>query len=303
MIEIKKNLVDSSKYDIKCPYMLIPEFIVVHNTANDASAKNEIDYMIRNNNEVSFHIAIDDKEGVQGVPFERNTWHCGDGNGKGNRSGISIEICYSKSGGERFIQAEKNSAEYIARLLKEKGWGIDRVKKHQNFSNKYCPHRTLDMGWERFLDLIKSYMNESQTQIQPTEPKKENIEYRVHLKGGSWLSWINKVDDTSNGYAGIYGRSIDGIQVRNRIYQAHTLNEKWWSEVSKVDNSPNGYAGVIGRNIDGIKIKNAAYRVHVIQKGNLKAEWLPWVSKADNSNEGYAGYLGREIDGIQIKSL
>jgi len=301
MIEIKKNLVDSSKYDVKCPYMLIPEFIVVHNTANDASAENEIAYMIRNNNEVSFHLAIDDKEGVQGIPFNRNTWHCGDGNGRGNRNGISIEICYSKSGGERFIKAEQNAAEYIAHLLKEKGWGIDKVKKHQDFSNKYCPHRTLDMGWERFLNMIKSYMEESQP--QPVESKKENIEYRVHTKGGSWLPWVSKVDDTNDGYAGIYGQSIDGIQVRNRTYQAHTLNEKWWSEVSKVDNSDNGYAGVFGRSIDGIRVKNVAYRVHVIQKGNLKAEWLPWVNKADNSNEGYAGYIGREIDGIQIKSL
>ncbi len=301
MIEIKKKLVDSSKYDLKCPYMMIPEFIVVHNTANDASAQNEISYMINNNNEISFHLAVDDKEAVQGILFKRNTWHCGDGNGKGNRNGISIEICYSKSGGDRFLKAEQNAAELIANMLKERGWGIDKVKKHQDFANKYCPHRTLDMGWERFLSMIKSYMNNSQT--QPVTPKKENIEYRVHLKSGVWLPWVNKVDNTNEGYAGIYGQSIDGIQVKNRTYQAHTLNEKWWSEISKVDDTPNGYAGVFGRSIDGIKVRNAMYRVHVKQKDNLKAEWLPWVSKVDNTANGYAGYVGREIDGIQIKSL
>jgi len=299
MIKSRTNLVDSSKYDLKCPYMLIPEFIVVHNTANDASAANEVAYMIRNNNETSFHLAIDDKEAVQGIPFNRNTWHCGDGNGNGNRSGISIEICYSKSGGDKFIRAEKNAAEYIAHLLKEKGWGIDRVKKHQDFSNKYCPHRTLDMGWERFLNMIKSYMNESQKQLT----KKENIEYRVHLKNGGWLPWVNKADNTNEGYAGIYGKSIDGIQVKNRTYQAHTLNEKWWGKISRVDNTSNGYAGVIGRSIDGIKVENTQYRVHVKAKGNLKAEWLSWINKVDNTAEGYAGYIGREIDGIQIKSL
>jgi len=26
-------------------------------------------------------------------------------------------------------------------------------------SGKYCPHRTLDLGWQRFLNLIKTYMN------------------------------------------------------------------------------------------------------------------------------------------------
>ncbi len=104
------------------------QFIVVHNTANDASAVNEIAYMISNNNEVSFHYAIDDKQIVQGIPENRNAWHAGDGrNGKGNRYGLSIEICYSKSGGSRFIEAEKLAAKFIASKLKEKGWGIDKV--------------------------------------------------------------------------------------------------------------------------------------------------------------------------------
>ena len=43
------------------------EWIVVHNTANDASAQNEVAYMINNKNQVSFHYAIDDQEVVQGI--------------------------------------------------------------------------------------------------------------------------------------------------------------------------------------------------------------------------------------------
>ncbi len=38
--------------------------------------------------------------------------------------------------------------------------------------------------------------------------------YRVHLKNGNWLSWVSKVDNTSDGYAGIYGREIDAIQIK-----------------------------------------------------------------------------------------
>ena len=56
-MEIKQNLVSSSKYDIKCPYERTPQFYVVHNTYNDAPAKNEVSYMIGNNNKVSFHWA------------------------------------------------------------------------------------------------------------------------------------------------------------------------------------------------------------------------------------------------------
>jgi N-acetylmuramoyl-L-alanine amidase CwlA len=159
-MKVIQNLVPASKYNIKCPYPMTPEFIVVHNTANDANAANEVAYMIRNDNKVSFHYAVDDKAIVQGIPEDRNAWHAGDGtNGRGNRKGLSIEICYSKSGGQRFIEAEKLTAKFIAYKLKEKGWGIDRVKKHQDFSGKYCPHRTLDMGWQRFLDMVKSELD------------------------------------------------------------------------------------------------------------------------------------------------
>ena len=160
-MQITKMLVPESKYSIKCPHSMNPEFIIIHNTANDASAMAEISYMIGNNNKVSYHCAIDNTRIVQGVPFDRNTWNAGDGgNGNGNRKGISLEICYSKSGGEDFEEAERLAAEYTAYLLKQYGWGIDKVKKHQDFANKYCPHRTLDLGWQRFLDMVSSYLED-----------------------------------------------------------------------------------------------------------------------------------------------
>ena len=158
-MNIIKNLVPQDKYNIKCPQSMTPARIVVHNTANDASARNEIAYMISNNNEVSFHYAVDDKEIVQGIPENRNAWHSGDGeNGKGNREGVAIEICYSKSGGDRFTQAEKNAVDLIVDILKRYNWGIDKVTKHQDYSGKYCPHRTLDNGWDRFIKMIEAKM-------------------------------------------------------------------------------------------------------------------------------------------------
>lgn len=153
------DLISSDKYSLKCPHPMTPEFIVIHNTSNDASAEAEISYMKRNNNAVSFHVAVDDVEIRQAISFDRNAWHAGDGEyGNGNRCGIAIEICYSKSGGVRFEKAEENAAEYVAYLLKKYNWNISRVKKHQDFSGKYCPHRTLDMGWERFLRKVEYYM-------------------------------------------------------------------------------------------------------------------------------------------------
>lgn len=161
MITIRKEICSPSRYDIKCPYTRVPSRIVVHNTANDAPAINEITYMINRPEEVSFHYAVDDKEAVQGLPLGRNAWASGDGHGVGNMEGIHIEICWSKSGGERFLRAEKNAAQLIAGLLNERGWGIDRVTKHRDYDGKYCPHRTLDLGWRRFLNLVKKEMEET----------------------------------------------------------------------------------------------------------------------------------------------
>lgn len=160
-MNIIKDFIAENKYSLKCPYLMVAEFIVVHNTANDASARDEIAYMKDSPLSTSYHFAVDDIEVRQAIPLDRNTWHAGDGNnGNGNRCGIAIEICYSKSGGEKFNIAEENAAMLIAQLLKERGWGISRVKKHQDFSGKYCPHRTLDLGWERFINKIKNYMEE-----------------------------------------------------------------------------------------------------------------------------------------------
>ena len=195
MIPIKKNLVSSSKYSIKCPFSMTPTRVVIHNTGSDASAASEIKYMIGNSDEVSYHFAVDDKEAVQGVLENRNTWNANDGNGKGNRQGISIEICYSLSGGDRFIKAEKNAAILTAYLLKKYGWGIAQVTKHQDYSEKYCPHRTLNMGWQRFLNMVAVELKNLKEELTVTQYEeltarlnkleKEN-EARGKLKCPAW---------------------------------------------------------------------------------------------------------------------
>ena len=185
-MQITNVICPENKYSIKCPHEMIPDGIVVHNTANDASAMSEVSYMLGNNNKTSFHVAVDNERVVTAIPFNRNSWNAGDGkNGKGNRTKISIEICYSKSGGERFEEAEDLCASYVAYLLKQYNWGIDKVSKHQDYSGKYCPHRTLDMGWERFLNKIKSHL---EIQSQPVEEIKDvggNLEMAKVYQNGS----------------------------------------------------------------------------------------------------------------------
>ena len=103
MVPIRENLLSSAKYDLKVPVESCAKdmkYIVVHNTANDASAANEVAYMIRNDSSTSFNAAVDDKEIVVGIPLNRGAFAAGQRDG--NAHGIHIEICYSLSGGTRF---------------------------------------------------------------------------------------------------------------------------------------------------------------------------------------------------------
>lgn len=212
----RQILLPASKYSIKAPYTMVPQYITVHNTANDAPAANEISYMISNNNQVSYHVAVDDKEVIQAIPFTRNAWHCGDGGGstdpnahkKGNRISIGVEICYSKSGGARYGVAEENAVQYIAKLLKQYGWGIERVKKHQDWNGKYCPHRILaEERWNSFLKRIEEAMKPMEIQ-KPTEKDDDIMKFtnsttenavRDYIKqavdkGKIDKSWLDKFD-------------------------------------------------------------------------------------------------------------
>nr|DAS65345.1 MAG TPA: Endolysin [Bacteriophage sp.] len=202
-MDIRKNLLPNSLKSWKFPYDMKPEFIVLHNTANDASADNEVKYMhkskVQGGKQVSYHYAVDDKEVVQALEENVNGWHAGDGaKGKGNRKGIAIEICYSKSGGDRFIKAEENAVELIVDILKRYGWGIDKVKKHQDFMNKYCPHRTLDMGWQRFLNMVSAKLGtpakeEKKEEAKPTTSKNNFLPARGYFKKGDVSPNVGKI--------------------------------------------------------------------------------------------------------------
>ena len=314
-MEIRQMLVDKSKYNIKCPYSMTPKFIIVHNTENDASANNEISYMRNNNNEVSFHIAVDDKEAVQGIPFNRNSWNAGDGGkGKGNRYGIAIEICYSKSGGERFIKAEQNAAKLITQLLKERGWGIDKVTKHQDYSGKYCPRRTLDMGWERFLNMIRAELGQASVNVSESNNSGSNggvtgkIIYQSYdNKKKKWLPEVNSHITVE--YAGNLTNDMGGLRAKPTygeiLIQSHVIGKGWLGWISSKDysknnkNNGNTYSGLYGQKIDMIRIKSTKGHVDYRVYDNVKNKWLPWVN-SNNQNE-YAGNEGNPISCIQMK--
>lgn len=168
-MDIVKKLISKEKYSIKCPYTLSPIGITVHNTANSASAANEIAYMTGNDKETSYHFAVDEKEIIQALPLDRNAWHAGDGaTGSGNRRTIAIEICRSTSEDlNLFLQAEKNAAWLCASLCLQYGWTTKDIYTHKHWSGKNCPHKTLELGWDRFLAAVEQNMTEMSRKIEP----------------------------------------------------------------------------------------------------------------------------------------
>ena len=161
MYTFKQNLVSKDKYSIKCPYSMKVEYITVHDTANRATAENEIKYMISNDKEVSFHLAVDEAEVIQGLPFDRNSWSCGDGaKGSGNRKSISVEICRPTHVDKSlYLQAEENAVYVIARLLYTHNLSIEKLKKHQDWSGKTCPNVLLREGrWNTFKERVNTVL-------------------------------------------------------------------------------------------------------------------------------------------------
>ena len=141
-----QNICPSSKWSTKCPNKMTPIGICMHNTANSAPATNEINYMNSNNYQVSYHLAVDENQAIQGLPFDRNGWHAGDGNGQGNRKHIGIEIARSTSNDANvFAKAERRAAAVVAKLCQTYGWSTSNVLAHRDFASKNCPHRT-NMG-------------------------------------------------------------------------------------------------------------------------------------------------------------
>ena len=116
-----------------------------------------------------------------------------------------------------FNKAERLAAQFISYKLKEKGWGIERVSKHQDYSGKYCPHKTMDLGWERFLNLIRSELGTTQPEnTQPAQPS-QNVGYTVKITA----SVLNVRDGAGTNY------KINTTVKKNEVYTIVEENNGW----------------------------------------------------------------------------
>lgn len=128
---------------------LVPQYITIHNTGNPKStAANERQWLTnpQNVNSVSWHIVIDAKNAIEAIPLSEVAYHAGTA---ANKSSIGVEICESGN----FEANRQVAILVVAKLLYDKRWGIEKLKKHQDWTGKNCP-RLLIPKWSEFTRAI-----------------------------------------------------------------------------------------------------------------------------------------------------
>lgn len=236
------------QYKNKCPYEMTPLGITIHETDNNASARNEIAYMQRNTNEVSFHFAVDENEVVQGLPLDRNGWHAGDGGaGPGNRTTIAIEICRNHRTEDltNYYAARKNAEVLVGYLLDKYGWTDKDIYTHQDWSGKNCPRVILR---EVYLPTFKknAMAHKDGLKVNPViEPSEKFQEYNLIISGKVWLY---KQDNKSSWYeipsgvtraVRVIGESNGMLQVSSKDFTPNIV----WIEKSRSTAKPKSNIG------------------------------------------------------------
>ena len=140
-----------------------PSYVVIHETDNwskGADAKAHATAMKNGNLAGTVHYYVDSKSIYQTLDHDDGAWAVGDGKGKygiTNKNSINIEICVNPE--TDYYTAVDKAEQLAAYLLKQYGWGTDRLKRHYDASRKHCPRRILDEGlWPKFVEKTAAYM-------------------------------------------------------------------------------------------------------------------------------------------------
>ena len=128
-----------------------PVYIVIHETGNTdigSDAERHYKYFNSGDRGASAHYVVDDKQVIQLVEHNVQSWH----NGKkyvsnpavpqcNNSNSIGIEICVNQDGD--YSKATGNAVELTKKLMKELNIPVDRVIRHYDSCGKQCPAKML----------------------------------------------------------------------------------------------------------------------------------------------------------------
>lgn len=164
------------------------KFITVHQTGNPSRGANaQVHANLQSRGfSASWHWQVDDKEAIQSFDHTWRLFHAGDGRGKGNMESIGIESCINSDGD--YVQAVKNTAKLVAKIMKDEGIPISRVVQHNYWSGKNCPMQIragqAGITWTKFISMIQTELNQKPVEVKPQKPVttgKEGNYYRVQL--------------------------------------------------------------------------------------------------------------------------
>ena len=236
-------------------------YIVIHNTANTATAKQEAQNCHNNHAESSFHFVLDDSEIYSSVPEQYTAWAVGAWSGCkqniGNSESISIEVC---SDGREFTANEKSLLKDLTLHLMQK-YNIPQsnVVRHYDCHSgrKRCPYaysgnKTNDSKW----NTLRNYITKDSYRYVPVQI------YRACQSDAQ--KWQIIVD--SDGYCAIinkkfgqcldvhYGNTSPSSEVG--IWFANNSPSQRW-KIQRIDNS--GICKIIGKKSNlALEIKGGA---------------------------------------------
>ena len=304
-------------------YSMKPEFITIHNTANaGATAKQNADYVVNQNEYKSWHFTVGNNEIYQHLPINESGWHAGDGEyGTGNRKSIGIEIA-------EVYGADRTAVKFVAELLKELGLSIDKLVTHKHWSNKDCPRLILP-HWDSFISDVKKELGVEEVKSE-VEFKKYSSNGMTELKGDAkdlgtvivnkriWdiTEYTNCTNGTffySDGKGGLYSTSIlyqNGVVYQDTanhywdfgtpqsvfiVYKDNTVDLKRIKFLSELDLSKVKFAagGVGLRNTQDPNFYYSPVSEGFKQGYNLKGEWKDFTDVLRKANKTVLGYNKR----------
>ena len=169
---------------------LNPSYFVIHETANPgATALNHVTYW-RNNPAYAVHYVGDWTGNVYHcVPDNRLCWQVGGG----NAYVLGIELCHARNAAD-FKKVWDLGVQFSAHILKQRGWGIDRLISHDECRLRWggTDHtdpigyfRKYGKTWKEFKDEVAKALNAPTASPEPVkekEPEKNSgTIYRVQV--------------------------------------------------------------------------------------------------------------------------
>lgn len=232
--KIRVNLIPVDKFRRK-GVALKPTSLTIHNTANlKSSANGERNWLVNLENEVqaSWHYAVDEKEAVLAIPEGEVALHSG--STAGNYSSLSIEVC--ESGDQDVVW--KNAVGLSAFILHKYGWGVDKIKKHRDWSGKDCPRKIIPV-WGKFISDVQETLNQLKGQGATPAPAPTPITKGApFVKGKVTADKLNVRKGAGTSHAVVktlpIGTEVDVLVESNGFYRIGTdmwVSTKYIEEV------------------------------------------------------------------------